>query len=361
MILYIDAFNGISGDMILAGFFDIGFPVNKIYENFNKLKLKEEILIETEDLTSYGLTGKKIKIYSDNKIKLKRNYNDLIKIFEESELKENIKNISLMILKNLAEAEAKIHNIPINEVHFHEIGCIDTIIDILGFSTAVDYFKIDDFYISTIPVGCGSIKIEHGIYPNPSPCSLELLKGYRLEILNRDFEFTTPTASAIIKSLKFKQEDNIKIIPEKIGYGFGQKEYLEKPNCLRIVLGKPLFSIDFNSKIYEIKFNIDDMTGEEIGFFIEKCMEIDDILDVSVTTRITKKNRPGYIFEILAKNFSENILNYIFSYSTTSGIRVYEVNRIILDRYFEGEKKIFKSKKIGIKKWKLEFSKIKED
>ncbi len=354
-VLYIDDFNGISGDILLSCFIDAGFPIEILNESLKKIDIIQEVKVIPDKINSFGITGTILDI-GQKPLKF-RNYTDIKNLIENSKLKEKVKNISIKILKNLAEAESKIHSISLDEVHFHEIGAIDTIVDAVGVAIAVDFFEIEECYISEIHVGKGEIKTSHGIYPNPAPATLALLNEYKIRFLDINAEITTPTGAAIVKSLNCRQLNNISFIAKKVGYGFGKYKFDNRPNCSRILIGEKVENVESNSKIFEINFNVDDMTGEEIGHFIQEIIKR-DILDVSVISTITKKNRPGYLFTILVNELNEELLKFIFSNSTTSGIRFSERERVILDRYFEENKKIFKSKKLNIKKWKIEFDKI---
>ena len=354
-ILYIDAFNGISGDILLSAFIDAGFKLDILIDELKKIEIIDEFKLFSEKVTSFGITGTRLKI-EENPLK-NRNFKDIKNLIDYSGLKEKIKNLSLKILENLAFAEAKVHSLNIDNVHFHEIGAIDTIIDVVGVATAINFFNIDEFYCSTIPVGKGEIITSHGIYPNPAPATTELLKDFKVKFLDLNEEITTPTGAAIIKTIGCKQDEKFEIIAEKVGYGFGNLEFNDRPNFSRIFLGKKVEKSYYNSKVIEINFNVDDMTGEEIGYFIKNAMS-KDILDISVIPTITKKNRPGYLITILVNEITDELLKFIFENTTTSGIRFTEKKRFILDRYFDGNKKIFKSEKLKIKKWKLEFDEI---
>ena len=308
MILFIDDFNGISGDILLASFIDAGFPLEILKDNLKKINIENEFEIFPEKVNSFGLSGTKIKI-TEKPLK-SRKFIDIKNLIIRSNLDRSIKDLSLKILLNLAEVEASIHSIDINEVHFHEIGAIDTLIDAIGVASAINFFNIEECYISEIQLGKGKIHISHGTYPNPAPATLELLKGYRIKFLNLEKEITTPTGAAIIKSLNCKQDDNLSIIPEIIGYGFGHYKFDDRPNFSRIIIGICEENLEFNSKIIEINFNVDDMTGEEIGYFISEIMK-QNILDISVISTITKKNRPGYLITILVNDINEKLLkNY---------------------------------------------------
>ncbi len=363
-VLYCDLFNGISGDMLLSAFIDAGMPVAVITDNISKVLNKSEFEISTKKITSKGLTGIVIEI--DEKPLDDRNFKKIESLIISSNLNDNIKNTSVTILKKLAEAEAKIHNQRLENVHFHEIGAIDTIIDIVGIASCMDYFRIADVFCSEIPVGSGAVKCSHGEYPNPAPATVELLKNYNIRVFDCNEEIVTPTGAAILSGLNAVQTNYPLFEIDKIGYGFGKKEFENKPNCLRIFIGKKEDKENLiNSKVLEIEFNIDDMTGEEIGFFISEISK-KEILDIQCINSVTKKNRPSHIIKILTNNVDKNIIKFIFDYTTTGGLRLLYKDRIILNKNVE--EKIVKNEKVKVKKYfndslniakeKVEFSEV---
>jgi uncharacterized protein (TIGR00299 family) protein len=364
IIAYFDLFSGVSGDMFLSAFVDAGLPQNLLKENLQYILSANEYKIDFKTIQSHGISGKQVDI-SENPL-TSRSYSKIINSIQNSKLDKHIKEISKKFLKTLALAEAKIHSLPLEKVHFHEIGAVDTIIDIVGIATAIEYFKIDKVFISDIPVGSGEINCLHGTFPNPAPATSEMLKGFNVRKLDINAELTTPTGVAVLKGVNAVQSELPVFKLENIGYGFGKQKITDRPNFLRILIGKAETDKTFcNSNIYEIEFNVDDMTGEQIGYFLTEIFKF-NIVDVQCISTITKKNRPGYILKIYSDNLEENLLKFIFEYSTTSGIRYSKKNRIILDRYFENSeirgnlvrKKIFKSSLLGIEKAKLEFDEV---
>ncbi len=360
---YLNLFSGVSGDMLLSAFLDAGLPLKFITDNIKKILNEKEFQIDVIPFQSYGLTGKQINIW-EKPIKC-RNLVEIKKLVNNSKLSENIKKITIKTFEILGSAEAKIHNIPLENVHFHEIGAVDTIIDIVGVVSAIEYFKIEKIFISSIPVGEGEIDCQHGKYPNPAPATVEILRTFKVEKIPVKAEITTPTGVAILKGIGAIQTDSFSFKISKTGYGFGKKRIENRPNCLQVIIGELVNEIFENSYIYEIEFNIDDMTGEQIGYFIENIFKF-NIVDIQCISTITKKNRPGYIFKILSKELDFNLIKFIFQYSTTSGIRYSKRERIILERFFNIENlngksvknKIYKSSILDITKSKLEFDDV---
>lgn len=237
-IVYFDCFSGISGDMTLAALVDAGASVPFINNELKKL-LIEPVQLKFNQTIKKGITAKKLEILLDPNITSKRrNYTDIKKMIELSNLSKNVKDKSLKIFKTIGIAEAKIHGIPLEQVHFHEIGAIDSIIDIIGVCLALEDLGVDKIYSSQVPIGAGEIKIEHGIYPNPAPATLEILKCTPIKFTNINHEITTPTGAAIIASLRSPIDNLPSIIIENIGYGAGTKDLTERPNILRALVGR---------------------------------------------------------------------------------------------------------------------------
>ncbi len=237
-IVYFDCFSGISGDMTLASLVDAG--ANEIFIS-NELKklLVEPFQLKFNQTIKKGMAAKKLEVIIDsNTLPVRRNYIDINKMIETSDLSKSVKNRSLKIFETIGIAEAKIHDIPLEKVHFHEIGAIDSIIDIIGVCLALEDLEIEEIYSTPIPVGAGKIKIEHGIYPNPSPATLEILKGIPINFSSVNYEMTTPTGAGIIAGLHSTFIDQPSIIIENIGYGAGTKDFLDRPNILRAIVGK---------------------------------------------------------------------------------------------------------------------------
>lgn len=235
-VLYFDCFSGISGDMSLAALIDAGANIDYIQQELKKLPI-EKFQIETEAVVKKGVRALKLNIILDETLPKYRNYLDIISLIDKSKLNLTVKEKAKKIFKTIAEAEGKIHNVPLETVHFHEVGALDSIIDIIGVSLALEDLKIDQIYTSPIPLGSGQIRIEHGVYPIPTPATLEILKGIPIRSSQIRSEMTTPTGAGIVAALGTSFEGYPSMIVEAIGYGAGTKDFQDRPNVLRAVIG----------------------------------------------------------------------------------------------------------------------------
>lgn len=234
-IIYVDCFAGCAGDMLLAAFFDMGLP----FDNWKKEILKlgiQEIELSIEERMESGIKGMgfivKTKIDESNN----RNLNDITKIITSSSLLDVVKTESIAIFQTLAEAEAKIHNTTPNKIHFHEVGAVDSIIDIIGFCIAKEMMKIDEVISSPFHLGTGTIRVQHGLIPVPAPATLEIIRGKPIISKGIESELTTPTGAAILSTLAKEFGSLPSLIIHAIGYGYGTKK-LPIPNFLRILYG----------------------------------------------------------------------------------------------------------------------------
>lgn len=339
-ILYYDCFSGISGDMNLGALIDLGVPFDYITENLNKLNLNKEFEITADKAIKNGISGTKVTVIDLNGHNHKhhnehhshhRNYKDIINIINNSELSEKIKLLALKIFDEIAIAESKIHNKPLKEVHFHEVGAIDSIIDIVGAAIAIDYINADKIISSPIEVGYGMVKSAHGILPVPAPATAEILKGVPIKAENVTFEATTPTGAAIIKatSSEFTNKKTFNIL--SIGYGIGEKENPNMANALRVFLGETNENNE-NNKEYILECNIDDMRAEEYELLMERLFK-EKALDVFYTNILMKKQRPAIKLSVICKSIDkENIKRIIFLNSSTIGIREHSIDRTKLKR-----------------------------
>ncbi|MDI6861467.1 MAG: nickel pincer cofactor biosynthesis protein LarC [Caldisericia bacterium] len=327
-IAYFDLVNGVSGDMIIGSLLDAGLSLSDLKEEINKLNLKGFDL-EANKKEKKGIFGTKfdIKIYEKEE---ERKGVDLIKIVEKSSLKESVKEKSIKILERLIDAEAKIHNEDKSSVHLHEIGGIDTIIDVVGSVVGIEILNIEKIYSSPVPVGSGFVKISHGVFPVPTPATLELLKGVPIYSNGVIGEITTPTGAAIITTLAETFGDVPLMRIEKIGYGLGEKDF-DIPNILRIFVGelKEDYLKDYNILI---ETNIDDMNPQIFGFIMEKAFSL-GALDLFFTPIYMKKNRPAYKISILCEEKDKSdLIDFIFRETSSIGVRINKVEKIFLKR-----------------------------
>ncbi|MFA5015211.1 MAG: nickel pincer cofactor biosynthesis protein LarC [Actinomycetota bacterium] len=330
-ILYIDCFSGISGDMMVGALCDLGVDLLFLRNELKKL-----------DINGYDIDCKEIKAGSIKTKKFTvnltgsqpyRNFEDIKKMIGESSLDKEIKKISLDIFHLIAEAEAVIHDYDISKIHFHEVGAVDSIIDIVSTAIGLRFLKIGSFYSSNVPLGSGFVGSSHGKLPVPAPATLEILKKIPVYGGNFDFEVTTPTGAAIIKTLaaKFGEIPDMEI--EKIGYGAGSKVKKETPNILRLLMGAGTGKIEScEENLIILSANIDDSTPEIIGYLQETLLK-GRALDVWIEPIYMKKNRPAFKLCVLCDRESEcEIVDKVFSESTTLGIRREEVKRYSIDR-----------------------------
>ncbi len=257
-------------------------------------------------------------------------------MISESSLSEGVKERSLAIFRRIGEAESKIHGIPIESVHFHEVGAIDSIVDIVGAAIGLEALGIDQVISSPLHVGSGSFRCAHGTYPVPGPATAELLRGapaYSGEIRG---ELVTPTGAGIVTSLTsdFRALPPMRI--EGVGYGAGTRDYDKFPNVLRVVLGELIEDADHTpTTVTVIEANIDDLSGEVLGFFINRALDR-GALEVFHTPVQMKKNRPGILLTLICRNEDrQKMAQLIFEETTTVGIRYREERREILIRSHE--------------------------
>lgn len=234
-ILYFDIVNGISGDMTIASLLNLGVPKEIFLDELNKLNLNEEFNIEIDSKNESGIVGTKVNVIA-KEANAHRHLIDIFDIIDKSSLNEGVKDRAKKIFMTVGEAEAKVHGTTIDKIHFHEVGAIDSIVDIVGCSILIDLLNIDKVYSSCVPVGSGFVKCDHGIMPVPAPATIEILKGVPVKLNSVKGECTTPTGAAIIKTLCSEFIDTLEFEVSQIGYGIGHKKF-EIPNMLRTIIG----------------------------------------------------------------------------------------------------------------------------
>ncbi len=333
--------------MVLAALVDLGWPIKELERELNKLDLFD-YQIEAEKVAKQGIISTQIKIRIKEG-KKERTLKDILSILDKSKLEEKIKERSRAIFIRLASVEAKIHGKDMQEVHFHELGGLDTIIDVVGAVAGMKYLGIEKVYSSSLPLGKGFLKCSHGTLPVPAPATLELLKGVPVYGSNIEAELVTPTGAVIISTLaeNFGQMPPMKI--DNIGYGAGQRD-LPIPNLLRVSLGmlKDVYEEDVVSLI---QTNIDDMNPEFYEHIIDRLFD-GGALDVFLTSIQMKKIRPATMLSVITdEEKTERVVELIFNETTTLGVRISRIKRRKLSR--EERKIPTKYGKIEIKIGKL--------
>ncbi|NUN23382.1 MAG: nickel pincer cofactor biosynthesis protein LarC [Candidatus Jettenia caeni] len=342
-IAYFDCFSGISGDMTLGAIVDAGLDLAVLKERLGQLPIHGYEL-SAEKVKRAGICGTKVHVIISQKDEHRHkhhnhhhsqyNFSDIQTIIEKSNLHHDIKKDSIRIFHRLATVEAKVHNTSIEEVHFHEVGAIDSIVDIVGSVIALKHTGIEKIYFSPIPTGHGYTMCEHGTFPVPPPAVAELLKGHLLKSVDIAKELTTPTGAAIVTTLG----EGIHTIPEmrilQVGYGAGSYHDSTIPNLLRVIIGETTPGTEAD-EMWVVETNIDNMSGEIIGYVMDKLFEAGAV-DVYFTPIQMKKERPGIIISALVpeRNLS-SVESVLFDQTATFGIRKYKVIRTILTREFK--------------------------
>ena len=335
---FFDCFSGISGDMVVGALLDLGLDFEYLKKELKKLQITDYKL-EVKRVKRCGISGVKFNVNVNLHKQHHRNLPDINRIIERSKLDNEIKKLSKAIFYKIAKAEAKAHSVRIENVHFHEIGAVDSIIDIVSSAIGLNYFGINKVISSPINVGEGFVKTEHGLLPVPAPATAEILKGIPFYSNGIKMELATPTGAAIIATVA-KEFTNLPLIrTEKIGYGAGSREINGIPNLLRIFLaqeGVGIFGSYGNDAITVIETNIDDISPQVYEELMGNLFKA-GALDVFMTPIIMKKNRPAIKISILAeKEKVLRICDILFKETSTFGIRTYEAFRYKLDR--EGKK-----------------------
>jgi len=337
--LFVEPFMGISGNMFLGALMDIGVPFEYLKTELEKLDLGEyELVFKRVD--KCGISANYFDVilpvlhhHEHTKHHEHRNLQDILLIINTSDLTDIVKRKAAAIFTKLAEAEAKVHGKTVEEIHFHEVGAIDTIIDIVGSVLAVEYLKVEKIFVGPMQTGKGFVSCAHGLMPIPAPATAELLKKLSHYSGTIDKELVTPTGAALMSTLAQETEDMpTSFIGESIGYGAGTWDLL-MPNVLRIHLGE-LPEVVANNEFLVAECNIDDMSGQLFPYVMEQVMNL-GALDAWASSIIMKKGRPAHKLSVMCtKELLPAIATVLFSETTTLGIRYYGVERKMLEREF---------------------------
>jgi len=329
---YFDTFSGISGDMIVGAFISAGISLSDIEAEIQKLDMPGYSLSQ-KTVERNAISATLFEVHSHGHHH-SRSLKDIIELIKKSSLNEQVKERSIRIFNTLGYAEAKIHNVSSDEVHFHEIGAVDSIIDIVSAAICLDKLKIEKVFTSVIPLGRGFVDTQHGKMPIPAPATLEILKNYPVKFNDIPFELTTPTGAAIVAAESQGLLTDKNFITERIGYGAGTKEMPGIPNLFRLAIGE-LVEKYSSDETYLIETNIDDMNPEFYPYVIEKLFDV-GVHDAYLIPIIKKKGRPGIILSTLCEsNKIDDVLKIIYSETSTLGVRILKTDRRKLDRGFE--------------------------
>jgi len=330
-IAYFDCFSGISGDMTVAAFLDAGLSPKVLLRELAKLGIKG-FKINISKTARSGIAGTKFDCDIKDE-EHSRSLSQIIGLIKKSDLNSRVKSISTAIFYNIGRAESKVHGIgEKKDIRLHELGSIDSIVDIISVGIAIDTMGIDEFYASDVSIGRASVKSAHGQLPIPAPAAMELLRGVPLNITETAAEMVTPTGAGILKTLvkKFGKSPTLKV--DRIGYGAGTRDPKDGlPNMLRVIIGESEEAFKSDS-IYVIETNIDDSSPQGFGYLFEKLFKA-GALDAYITNIQMKKSRPAFKLTVLAHVPDlDRVGRVIFSETTTIGLRYYRSERLKLDR-----------------------------
>ena len=344
-LVYFDCFSGISGDMTLGALVDAGCAVEHLRAELGGLQVPGWELT-AEKVWKNGMAATYVKVVTEDQSK-HRSLNVIFEILRKSQLAPTVRERAAAIFQKLGEAEARVHDVPLEKIHFHEVGAVDAIVDIVGACIGFEALGIEKFACSPLNVGGGTAKMAHGVLPVPAPATARLLMGKPTYSNGVQRELVTPTGAAIVATLCDSFGAQAEMSVSAIGYGAGTADIEGQPNVLRIMVGEEVSAakgeekgaqagvpvlLGFDEEIAVIEANLDDMNPQIYGYFLEKSLAA-GALDVYTTPVQMKKNRPGTLLTVLCKPQDTNaLMSLIFAETTTFGARTYRAQRRVLPR-----------------------------
>jgi pyridinium-3,5-bisthiocarboxylic acid mononucleotide nickel chelatase len=326
---YLDAFAGLSGDMVAGALLDCGADFAELERAAAGLGLGGyRLALRRKDVSGIAAAKFEVEVFERQP---ERHFGEIRRLIEQAGLKPRVSATAVAIFETLAIAEAKVHRTTPDEVHFHEVGAVDSIIDIVAGAWGLDYLGIDTLLVSALPMGSGFARSQHGIIPVPAPATIELLAGFPVKLGDGPAEMVTPTGAAIVKALARPAALPLRFVTERIGYGAGTRNLDDRPNVLRLMVGHTASGYASDEMI-EIAANIDDLNPQIYDHLSERLFTA-GARDVSFTPILMKKGRPAIMLTVLAEPaLRERIADTIFRETSTIGVRFNAVERLKLER-----------------------------
>lgn len=325
---YFHAFSGISGDMTVGALIDAGADANALLDGLRSIGTGAEFAVEKTK--RQGISASKFRV-SGGETKAHRHLPHILKMIDASALPAAAKANTARVFQKLGEAEAKVHDVPIEKVHFHEVGAVDSICDIAGACFALELLGIEAVYASAINTGSGTVNTEHGVLPVPAPATAELLFEKPVYARGPEMELTTPTGAAILATLSQGFGPMPPMTIASAGYGAGDRDFQGQANVLRVLIGQSTRAVEA-TRITVIEANIDDSSPQVLGYAQEQLLNA-GALDVTLTSLLMKKNRPGTLLRVIARpEDAENLVKQMFAETSTLGVRMYEAERRVQAR-----------------------------
>lgn len=328
-ICYLDAFSGISGDMTVGALIDAGAGAHALVQSLEALGTGAKF--EVEKTQRRGIAASKFRVLGGDG-RTHRHLHHILDLIAKSGISGRAKQNASAVFQRLGEAEAKVHDIPIEKVHFHEVGAVDSICDIVGACVGLDLLGIGAVYCSAVNVGSGTVKTEHGVLPVPAPATAELLTGKPIYARGPSLELTTPTGAAIAATLatEFGALPPMRVMAS--GYGAGDHDFPEHANVLRVLIGGTT-GAEESTTVAVLEANIDDSTPQVLGYAMERLFEA-GALDVTLGSVLMKKSRPGTLLSVIARpEDRETLARIVFEETTTLGLRIYSAERRVKARH----------------------------
>jgi pyridinium-3,5-bisthiocarboxylic acid mononucleotide nickel chelatase len=337
--------SGISGDMFCASLLDLGVPLDLFEKAVASLHLPEKIVLKAEKALRGGLAGTRFLVetphdhahhhhhHAENSHDHGRSWAQIRDLLKKSNLDAKVRNSAFAMFQRVAEAEAKLHGVPVETVHFHEVGAIDSIVDLVCAAAGVHHLKISEITASPPVDGTGTIQCAHGKFPLPAPATAEILRSIPIRQLDAPYELTTPTGAAILAHFVKKFGVLESFTADLIGYGLGTRDLSDRPNVLRAFLGHlSSVSPEATETVFEIRTHLDDITGEHLAHAIDRLMA-EGALDAAASPLLMKKGRPGHLLTVLALPAdAEKLAAIVLRETTAFGLRMERVERRTLRR-----------------------------
>ena len=347
-IAYFDCFSGASGDMILGSLIDAGLSPKRLREELKKLRIPT-VHLRAKKVLKGGISATQVMVEGKSEKRSHRNLKEILRIVERSGVEAEVKEKSKEIFKRIASVEAKIHQTPMEEVHFHELGGLDSIVDIVGSVWGIRQLGIEKIYVSKVNVGSGFVKCEHGILPVPAPATLFLMEGKPIYSSGVERELLTPTGAAILTTLSSEFGSMPLMNVDRIGYGAG-RDNLSHPNLLRLIIGTSE-SISGKEKVVVIETNIDDMNPQFYDYVMERLLAM-EVLEVFITPILMKKSRPGHLLTVICSSEKlSSVTKFLLRETTTLGLRWHQEERAKTDREILTQETKYGKIRFKLAKW----------
>jgi uncharacterized protein (TIGR00299 family) protein len=326
---YLDTFSGLSGDMMVGALLDCGADFDEFTAALRALPIEGYRLASGRRIRS-GISAVKFEVEVTSP-QPERHFSEIRQLIESASLPAAATRRAIAVFEALADAEAKVHRTTRDRVHFHEVGAVDSIIDIVGSAWLLERLEIGGIIVGELPMGRGFVRSRHGTIPVPAPATVELLTGFPVRIGDGEAEMVTPTGAAIVRALARPARAGLIFDSERVGYGAGSRELGDRPNLLRLLIGSERSSYESDSMV-AIEANIDDLNPQVYGYLTDRLMAA-GARDVTLTPTIMKKGRPGVIVSVLAEPARKEALAAIlFAETSTIGLRFHPVSRLKLHR-----------------------------